>query len=149
MQRGQTHVSGVEHGTAMYTAPEVLASGKASKAADVYAFGVLAWELLHQRSALQYLLSSLVALGSRPGTLSHQPGALTFTVPFDAAWQQANQEQGGPHAAPSGPPEYENIQQQLADLVMKCMAEDASMRPSFDDLEQQLDKLCKQVRVGQ
>ena len=43
----KTHISGVRYGTPLYIAPEILQDGKASKAADVYSFGVMMWELCH------------------------------------------------------------------------------------------------------
>lgn len=45
MQESQTHVSNVQHGATGYTAPEVMEQGNCSKAADVYAFGVVLWDL--------------------------------------------------------------------------------------------------------
>ncbi|GMH33731.1 hypothetical protein BSKO_01565 [Bryopsis sp. KO-2023] len=45
MQGSQTHVSNVQGGTPFYMAPEVLEHGSSSKAADVYAFGVILWEM--------------------------------------------------------------------------------------------------------
>lgn len=45
MQGSQTHVSNVQHGTTGYMAPEVEEEGSTSKAADVYAFGVVLWEI--------------------------------------------------------------------------------------------------------
>ena len=52
MNAGQgSHISGVRHGTPLYISPEILNNGKASKAADVYSFGVLMWELGHGRTA--------------------------------------------------------------------------------------------------
>ena len=44
-------MSGVRHGTPLYIPPEILANGKASKAADVYSFGVMMWEIFHGRTA--------------------------------------------------------------------------------------------------
>ena len=49
----KTHISGVRHGTPMYISPEILRNGKASKAADVYSFGVMMWELCHGMLAWQ------------------------------------------------------------------------------------------------
>ena len=49
----KTHVSGVRHGTPMYISPEIVRNGKASKAADVYSFGVMMWELCHGMLAWQ------------------------------------------------------------------------------------------------
>ncbi|KAL6753967.1 kinase-like domain-containing protein [Haematococcus lacustris] len=56
MAGNKTHVSGVRHGTPLYMAPEILRSERAAKAADVYAFGVMVWELLHGRTAWQQLM---------------------------------------------------------------------------------------------
>ena len=53
-QRDQTHVSGVPRGTPMYIAPELLRTGQTSKASDVYAYGVLLWELYHGTTAWDY-----------------------------------------------------------------------------------------------
>lgn len=41
----ETHVSSMFQGTLSHMAPEVLLSGRMSKAADVYAFGVTLYEL--------------------------------------------------------------------------------------------------------
>ncbi|KAG2500604.1 hypothetical protein HYH03_001372 [Edaphochlamys debaryana] len=41
----QTHVSGLRQGTPTHMAPEVLLYGKVSKAADVYSYGIMLWEL--------------------------------------------------------------------------------------------------------
>ena len=58
MPTSRTHVSGIHHGTLLYTAPEILISGNASKSSDVYSFGVLLWELFHGVPALQHVLES-------------------------------------------------------------------------------------------
>ena len=55
----KTHVSGVRHGTPMYISPEILRNGKASKAADVYSFGVMMWELCHGMLAWQQVSRDL------------------------------------------------------------------------------------------
>ena len=58
---GESHVSGVRHGTPLYIAPEILNNGKASKAADVYSFGVMMWELAHRKTAWQQVWNRGVA----------------------------------------------------------------------------------------
>ncbi|KAG2453178.1 hypothetical protein HYH02_002502 [Chlamydomonas schloesseri] len=45
MERTETHLSGCFQGTLTHMAPEVMLEGRISKAADVYAFGILLWEL--------------------------------------------------------------------------------------------------------
>jgi serine/threonine protein kinase len=49
MPANRSHLSGLRHGTPLYVAPEVVAHARVSKAADVYAFGVMVWELVHGR----------------------------------------------------------------------------------------------------
>lgn len=49
IKRGEQHVSGIQHGTEGYVAPEVLQTRRMVKASDVYSFGILMWELWHSR----------------------------------------------------------------------------------------------------
>ena len=60
MQGSQTHVSNVQHGTTGYMAPEVEEEGSTSKAADVYAFGVVCKYPCHiHESFLQFVVCCL------------------------------------------------------------------------------------------
>jgi hypothetical protein len=45
MNLNQTHISGAHDGTLTHMAPEMLLKGRQSKAADVYAFGLVMWEI--------------------------------------------------------------------------------------------------------
>ena len=53
LNNNNTHISGICHGTPLYTAPEVVVQNKLSTAADLYSFGVILWELYHMRTAWQ------------------------------------------------------------------------------------------------
>lgn len=47
MDANQTHVSNLHRGTMFYAAPEVVLDGCLTKFADVFAYGVILWELYH------------------------------------------------------------------------------------------------------
>uniref|UniRef100_A0A383VFW0 Protein kinase domain-containing protein n=1 Tax=Tetradesmus obliquus TaxID=3088 RepID=A0A383VFW0_TETOB len=53
MDHTATHISSVYQGTLTHMAPEVMLSGRVSKAADVYAFGITLWELYTGRRAFE------------------------------------------------------------------------------------------------
>ena len=59
MKADQTHVSNQRFGTPLYIAPEVILDAKKSKAADVFSFGMMLWELVRRRPLL------LESLGTR------------------------------------------------------------------------------------
>lgn len=45
LDNGKTHVEDLYQGTTTHMAPEILLRGRQSKASDVYAFGIVMWEL--------------------------------------------------------------------------------------------------------
>ncbi|PNW69598.1 hypothetical protein CHLRE_42g760447v5 [Chlamydomonas reinhardtii] len=70
MEGEETHVSGMYQGTLAWSAPELLMEGRVSKAADVYSFGVLLWEMYTCGEAFKGiprpLLAGKVVEGLRP-----------------------------------------------------------------------------------
>lgn len=78
MSQNKTHVSGVRHGTPLYISPEILRNGKASKAADVYSFGVIMWELMHGTLAWNQLLQVREIKGGKGG--GGEKGGACFSV---------------------------------------------------------------------
>ncbi|KAG2428391.1 hypothetical protein HYH02_014407 [Chlamydomonas schloesseri] len=64
----QTHVSNLAQGTPFFAAPEVVAEGRMSPAADVYSFGIVLWLLLHG-----YAMGQIRALLPRSATIPVGP----------------------------------------------------------------------------
>jgi serine/threonine protein kinase len=111
----QTHVSNVHHGTPLYIAPEVLHKAQAARAADVYSFGVLLWELWHGRTAWEQLLRMTEHRPAGRG-MAYVPGLFGFED----------------DAANAVLPGY-------AELATKCLSSKPAERPSFAEIETALE----------
>lgn len=80
---GQTMTGGI--GTFQWAAPEVLSHQRYSEKADVYSFGIVAWECCARKlpyeglSGMQAALA-VVGRGLRPKMPSHTPGALAALI---------------------------------------------------------------------
>eukprot|EP00878_Enallax_costatus_P015326 GHUV01016052.1.p1 GENE.GHUV01016052.1~~GHUV01016052.1.p1 ORF type:complete len:281 (+),score=98.67 GHUV01016052.1:286-1128(+) len=108
-----THVSQMHMGTLTHMAPELLLHGHASKSSDVYAYGILLWELATGRRPYS---------GTPVGMLAHKVA-----------------QQGWRPAWPGGC----SLPVQM--LTEACWAQDPAVRPTFEDIVQQLEDMAGQL----
>jgi serine/threonine protein kinase len=157
-------VSGVEVPHHLYAAPEVLASGRASPASDVFSFGIVCFELACQRLASEHIAAvaqhrhhllqerTQMTTTTGGGGVQHGELALSELPPSDLFALHApfstSAFAGRQHQATSRTDSLAHNQQlsavQLqteegfARLVAKCLALEPSQRPTFAELVPQL-----------
>eukprot|EP00891_Asterochloris_glomerata_P006439 jgi/Astpho2/6439/e_gw1.00094.16.1_t len=56
-------------GTIMYSAPEIFATSRLTKPGDVYAFGIMLWEMFYCQTAYEGLIEAQICVGVCDGTL--------------------------------------------------------------------------------
>ena len=104
----KSHVSGIRHGTPLYIAPEVLSDSKVSKAADLYSFGVILWELYHGTLAWQHLMDVSSTVPRKGSYAAFYQGLISY-------------DDGGPLPA-------------YVALGRACLSEDPQARPTFEQV---------------
>ena len=106
MNRDETHASGLFQGTLSHMAPEVMTEGRQSKAADVYAYGILLWELFTASRPWQDI--NRAHLGHAISVERRRPAFPDFTPPdlkqlAERCWSHA----------PDQRPTFEQVHQEL------------------------------------
>ena len=107
----KTFKSTMAFGTLTHMAPELLRDGQLSPQVDVYAFGLLAWEVLHGQSAFSdkpaALISTLVMQGDRPEIRADLPAYLKDVI--GSCWVQSS------HKRPTWTAVINGLEKGLAD----------------------------------
>jgi serine/threonine protein kinase len=85
IDHAETHMSGAFQGTMTHMAPEIMLKGHVSKAADVYAFGMLLWETVTAQHAYKGVPRALLGhqvtvLRKRPDLPAHTPPELADLI---------------------------------------------------------------------
>jgi serine/threonine protein kinase len=80
IKRGEQHVSGIQHGTEGYVAPEVLQTRRMVPVSDVYSFGIIMWELWHSRLYYEEYRAAVRRMCVLPSSNSCLEAALLWVV---------------------------------------------------------------------
>lgn len=72
LDQGQTHIETASCGTATHAAPELLLGGRLTRSSDVYAFGIIAWEMVAGEEAFSGL-SSIQVIAKLSCCTLHRP----------------------------------------------------------------------------
>ncbi|GAX77392.1 hypothetical protein CEUSTIGMA_g4838.t1 [Chlamydomonas eustigma] len=102
LNKDEASVQGVHHGTITHQAPEIIKDGIQSKAGDVYAFGIVLWELYTGEKVYEDMLGTLISEqvveeGWRPAFPADTPKP--YVELAASCW----------HADPSARPTFEEI----------------------------------------
>lgn len=109
----QTHVNTQSYGTATHASPELLRHGKLGPAADVYAFGIIAWEIVAGEEAY----SDLTAIQILVQVSQHD---LRPPIPDTCPTPLANLMQQCWATDPMDRPTFPSVVRMLSEMLRDC-----------------------------
>ena len=115
MVQGETQIVNVQHGSPPYMAPESIRTRCVTKACDVYAFGILMWELWHN-----IMWCAVYEIESKRRAKAGKKTPLMEMASFK------------PECHHTCPPEY-------AELVRHCLEADPARRPRMKTIVRRLE----------
>ncbi|KAI8472037.1 MAG: hypothetical protein J3K34DRAFT_520076 [Monoraphidium minutum] len=117
MPEGASHISNLRQGTPFYVAPEVLHRGSVTKAADVYSFGVLLWEMYQGKPPYRR---------SRQGGFALRRGFPFFEAPAPRRFAQLAA--ACMAESPRGRPGFGRVKEELLELLRTQLLEEQAVR---------------------
>jgi len=135
-------------GTPAYMAPELHSSKPFSKMVDVYAFGVLLWEILSQQIPFEGRrpedVRTRVLAGERPSGVSVQPLSSLMAHPSSTSTSSQQPQ----HVVPKALLGAGEAMQAAGLLAAKCWETRPAQRPDMITIEAELTKLVeKQIQI--
>lgn len=125
LDNSKSHVSGMRKGTPLYIPPEVLNEGKGRKAADLFPFGVMMWELYHGRTVWhQYVTDA--KHGSPERAAQDYRAMILHRTEYAEGAQPAS----------------------FVRLALSCISDAPSERPTFAEVLEALEGIRREVIEG-
>ena len=156
IKRGEQHVSGIQHGTEGYVAPEVLQTRRMVKASDVYSFGIIMWELWHARLYYEEHRNAVKRMCAPPATsFCSLPCVCCRRRPASSYRRRLNcdTEQTAPRVCCRRRPNLEfrptferHCPEEWVNLAKLCWSLKPEVRPDFDRVVKMMGMIVSSIR---
>ncbi|KAL3138446.1 hypothetical protein ABBQ32_006236 [Trebouxia sp. C0010 RCD-2024] len=125
LQESEQDVPAGNHvGTVMYTAPEIFRDSRLTKPGDVYAFGIMMWEMFYCEAAHEGLMEAQICLGVCDGSLRphfNETCPLAYQKLATQCWAQD----------PDQRPTFQQLVEMLTEIEVEFRRECHRQRPAM------------------